>query len=392
MPEKPSTTTGAQPAPLRVLALEPYYGGSHRAFLDGWSSRSRHAFTLLTLPAHSWKWRMRQAAIAFAQQLRNDFHPDQQWDILFCSDMLNLAEFRGLAPAPISTLPSVAYFHENQLTYPTPRGKEPWDAHFAITNFTTCLAADQIWFNSAFHRDDFLAALPPFFAKTPGRPPREQIETLPEKSLVLWPGFAAEPRAKGPRTDGPLRIVWAARWEHDKAPEIFFEAMTQLKKSGHRFEISVLGESFRQQPAVFETARTQFASSIRQWGFLPREAYVDELQTADVFVSTAEHEFFGIAAMEAMAAGCFPLLPRRLSYPELLGVDLSNAEQQPLFEEHFYAGDCESLAAKLAELIGRVARGELWPTSPAALSDYAGQFAWPRAAMQLDAALDNVLS
>jgi hypothetical protein len=35
---------------IRVLALEPYYRGSHRAFLDGWVERSRHEWTLLTLP------------------------------------------------------------------------------------------------------------------------------------------------------------------------------------------------------------------------------------------------------------------------------------------------------------------------------------------------------
>lgn len=53
--------------PMRVLALEPYYGGSHRAFVDGWASRSRHDWTVLTLPAHHWKWRMRGAAVTMAR-------------------------------------------------------------------------------------------------------------------------------------------------------------------------------------------------------------------------------------------------------------------------------------------------------------------------------------
>ena len=45
--------------PLRILALEPYYGGSHRAFLDGLAARSRHAWTVLSMPARKWKWRIR---------------------------------------------------------------------------------------------------------------------------------------------------------------------------------------------------------------------------------------------------------------------------------------------------------------------------------------------
>ena len=35
---------------LKILALEPYYGGSHKAFLDGWIARSVHDWTLLSQP------------------------------------------------------------------------------------------------------------------------------------------------------------------------------------------------------------------------------------------------------------------------------------------------------------------------------------------------------
>ncbi|MHC4927823.1 MAG: tRNA-queuosine alpha-mannosyltransferase domain-containing protein, partial [Planctomycetota bacterium] len=42
-----------------ILVLESYYGGSHKAFLDGWLGRSEHDFTLLSLPPNKWKWRMR---------------------------------------------------------------------------------------------------------------------------------------------------------------------------------------------------------------------------------------------------------------------------------------------------------------------------------------------
>ena len=42
------------------------------------------------------------------------------------------------------------------------------------------------------------------------------------------------------------------------------------------------------------------------------------LKESDIFISTADHEFFGIAAVEAVAAGCIPVVPEHLAYPEVL--------------------------------------------------------------------------
>ena len=49
-----------------------------------------------------------------------------------------------------------------------------------------------------------------------------------------------------------------------------------------------------------------------------RRRYWEHLAGADWVLSTAIHEFFGIAVVEALLAGCLPWLPQRLSYPELL--------------------------------------------------------------------------
>ncbi len=151
---------------MNVLALEPYYGGSHRAFLDGWVRHSRHRWTVLTLPARKWKWRMRHAAVTLADRAREHRSDGEAWDVLVTSDMLPLAEFLGLVDRTVRDLPSVVYFHENQLTYPV-RRDDPRDLHFAMANMTTALAAGQVWFNSAYHRDSFLDALAGLLAQMP---------------------------------------------------------------------------------------------------------------------------------------------------------------------------------------------------------------------------------
>ena len=95
---------------MRILALEPYHGGSHRAFLDDWSAHSRHDWTVLGLPPFKWKWRMRHSAYTLAEQVRERLAAGERWDALFCSDMLDLAAFYGLAPAELREIPSVTYF------------------------------------------------------------------------------------------------------------------------------------------------------------------------------------------------------------------------------------------------------------------------------------------
>jgi len=371
-------------ASLHILTLEPYYGGSHRAFVDGWADRSRHRFTLLTLPPHSWKWRMRHAAVTFAEQLDAIVADGESWDAVFCSDMLNLAEFRGLCPPSVARLPAVVYFHENQLTYPV-RVEAERDLHFAYSNFTTCLSADAVWFNSAFHRDDFLRALRKLLRRMPDFSAAHRIPSILEKSAVQPPGVEAFP-ARGPRRPGPLRIIWAARWEHDKNPDDFFAALQMLMRRGVDFRVSVIGEQFRETPPVFGEIRDKLAGRIDRWGFQPsREDYRKALQEADVFVSTAHHEFFGIAAVEAMAAGCFPLLPHRLAYPELVA-------ELPRAREILYDGKPSELAGRLQQLTRSLEDGNDWRERTEPVINAAARFVWQQRIPELDAAIESVAS
>jgi glycosyltransferase involved in cell wall biosynthesis len=386
---------------LKILALEPYYGGSHRAFLDGWIAASGHRWTLLTLPAYQWKWRMRHAPLSFASELERPVIADQgPWDVLFATDMLDLAQLAGLAPTAVAALPRVVYFHENQLTYPV-RHEDPRDLHFAFTNVVTALAADRVWFNSVFHRAAFLGAAEELLRELPdlglgrgidgsevgGGGVAEVMARIGERSAVETPGIDPPPRRPEPRAVGPLRLVWAARWEHDKNPEAFFSALELVRQRGVDFQVSVLGESFREVPGVFQRARQSLGQRVRHWGYAEERAvYWQELTAADVFVSTAGHEFFGLGAVEAMAAGAFPLLPRRLAYPELLA-PLSLVEQ----EEHLFGGEPEELADRIEELATRLDRtGSVW-REPGSVAQAMGRYFWRRRAPELDQSLNRIV-
>lgn len=374
----------------RILALNPWHGGSHRAFLEGWIGHSRHEFTVMSLPACKWKWRMRHSAVTFSQLLNDSLSiadgDGDRWDVLFCTDMLSLSDFRGLCPLPVRRLPAIVYFHENQLTYPN-RNEEARDLHFAYSNMTTALAADAVWFNSAYHRDEFLTALRSLLKRMPDFGHEELVDAILARSAIQYPGIETGPGQKADerasdRLPGPFRIVWASRWEHDKNPELFFAALDELSRSETPFEISVLGESFLNSPDCFGQAHKRFSDQIRHWGFAKdRTDYIRVLSESDVIVSTAAHEFFGISVLEAVAAGCFPLVPNALAYPETLGAGSS------FFHDRTTTGIAESLV-RLAEVF---ADSERTATRKHSLqSPDVTRFSWQTRSDELDDAVEEL--
>ncbi len=372
----------------KILALEPFYGGSHQAFLDDWQQHSRHHFTILGLPDKFWRWRMRHSALYFARQLREEFAGRMDWDIIFCSDMLNLAEFIGLAPPELRQLPTVIFFHENQLAYPVHDAAKR-DSNAILNNFVSALAASEIWFNSRHNRDTLLTKLPAFFQRMPDRQPLAEIELIRDKSVIMPLGIKMPQVGRRKRESGtPLHILWAARWEHDKNPEDFFTALRIMKRRGVDFKISVIGASPPRVPAIFVKAQQQFQEHIVNWGYQPsRAAYEAVLTTADVVVSTAIHEFFGIGIVEAVAAGAYPVLPERLAYPEIF------SDGDRLYQEFFYGQTAADLADKLIDLIELHRNGgNIFAGCSVRPQQIAEQYNWKRIAARLDNRLEEVIA
>ena len=321
---------------------------------------------------------MRHSAVTFAERLKGEDGPlPGSFDALFCTDMLNLAEFRGLAPLWVAQLPAIVYFHENQLTYPVREERER-DLHFAMTNITSCLAADRVWFNSDWHREEFLKALAAFLKKMPDYAEDFPLGALHRDSEVQSPGVETCPCPPGQRQwDAPLRIAWVARWEHDKNPELFFDSLLELDARGIDFRVSILGESFTEIPECFHRAREKLASRIDHLGYAKtRREYWQILSDCDVVVSTARHEFFGIAILEAVSAGCFPLVPDDLAYPETLGRNTANV---------FHDCTVKGVAGRLAELAGGAQRK--WMTAIPDVSRYA----WRLRAAEMDRRVEELL-
>lgn len=345
----------------RVLLIEAFYGGSHKQLIDLIHKLFSDSAALFTLPAKKWHWRALTSPLHFAEVIPSD----HKFSLLFSSSVLPLAELLALRP-DLGKLHKVVYFHENQMVYPVQQKKDRYFQH-AYNEVLTCLAADRIIFNSNFNKESFLTSISSHFKIMPEpRPKNLESKIRPKCSVLYFPidfahicigqkkmyhthektrdlahvlenkpkNFLLDENNKADNlatvgnksltlplkvdSSDILHIVWPHRWEHDKNPEEFFCVMFRLKEAGAPFNLSVIGESYSEKPEIFAKAADYLKDNIIHFGFKEsKEEYYAVLSSADVVVSTALHEFFGVSMLEATACGCFPLCPKRLVYPEI---------------------------------------------------------------------------
>lgn len=300
--------------PQRILLLSGYDAASHRRWREqlidllpdfSWAS--------LVLPPRFFRWRIRGNPLSWL----NEPLLQECWDLIIATSMVDLATLRGLHPRLANT-PSLLYMHENQFAFPVSSGQNA-SADPQMVNLYSAMSADCVVFNSGWNRDSFLDGVDCFCQKLPDRVPEGLIEALRDKSRVI--PVPIEDRLFA---DRPLlmdrnspHLLWNHRWEYDKGPDRLLNFLLVLQQRSIPFRLSVVGEGFRSYPKAFDRIREQFRHCIEHWGFLEsREDYDHLLRQADVVVSTALHDFQGLAMLEAMASGCVPLAPDRLAYRE----------------------------------------------------------------------------
>jgi len=123
-------------------------------------------------------------------------------------------------------------------------------------------------------------------------------------------------------TNEPIKILWNHRWEFDKQPEVFNQAMPLIKEKGISFELYILGQSFRNKPDCFINVSKDFNKEINVFGYQSREEYDKIMKKVDIVISSALHDFQGLSMLEAILNGCIPIAPNRVAYPEYIDSSL----------------------------------------------------------------------
>ena len=235
---------------MRIALIEAFFTGSHKRWAEELQYFSTHKIDIYSLKGNYWKWRMHGGAITLAKQF---LEKEKQYDLILATDMMDVALFKSLISTKHNDTSIALYFHENQLCYPwseTDRDvQKNRDSHYAFINFSSALVADRIFFNSQFHKDAFLGALPNFLKGFPDYNEIDSIEKIEEKAEVLHLGMDLQKfdKYKTEQNKKPL-ILWNHRWEYDKNPTDFFKALYKMQEKNLDFEVVVLGENFRQIP------------------------------------------------------------------------------------------------------------------------------------------------
>ena len=339
---------------MRILLLSAYDAHSHRRWRQGLvAAFPQWQWTVLTLPPRYFSWRVRGNSLSWAFSERKTLQ--QPYDAVVATSMTDLSALKGMVPA-LAAIPSLVYCHENQFAFPDRR--EALQNDPKLTNLYTLLSADRVIFNSAYNRESFLAGAQALLQQMPDAVPAGVVDSIASKSAVLpvpleqhW--FENKPASED--REPQFTIVWNHRWEYDKAPERLFAALLKLQAAGEDFRVHVVGQQFRKQPPVFGEMYPRLQQHIGEWGMVESEHdYQLLLQRSHVVLTTALHEFQGLAVLEAVASGCVPLVPDRLAYREYIPDDC----RYPSFPDD---ADTESsaIASHLQLLCTRFGDGEL---------------------------------
>ena len=125
---------------------------------------------------------------------------------------------------------------------------------------------------------------------------------------------AADVLPRVPRRSDKLRIVYTGRLvQYQKRVLDFVTLADELEALGVEFTIDLVGDAPPAHDEASYSSRNELSrhlegGQIRMLGRLSRAEVLDELRTSDLFVLLSDFEGLPLSLIEAMAAGCVPVV------------------------------------------------------------------------------------
>jgi glycosyltransferase involved in cell wall biosynthesis len=183
-------------------------------------------------------------------------------------------------------------------------------------------------------------------------------------------------------SNGTVRMVTVAHLVARKRHEVVLRALSMIDPA-RRPEYLVIGDGPRRRPLEHLAAELGVSDRVRFLGQLPNPDAVARAAACDLFVMPGVEEPFGVAFVEAMAAGLPAIGSRGEGGPE----DIAAAGPGMVLVE---PDDPRALAAVLDRLTGD--RSELVRLGAAARETVAANFTWERCGIETVAAYGSALA
>lgn len=307
----------------RILVLSAYDAISHKL----WRERLQALFdysqwTELSLAPRHFAWRIRGNSLLWASMELDTL--SQDYDLLIATSMVDLSSLRGFVPS-LAKIPTLLYVHENQFEYPANRSDRS-NVEPLLVPIYSAFCADVVAFNSEFNRQSFLKGAKKLLSKLPDQFPASVMAKLDESIVMPVPLPDTKTRSDSASDANELSVIWNHRWEYDKGPELLLAIVKQIESQQLPIKLHIVGQQFRQQPpefvqidALLDKHRDTTGIARGRFGFIEDLTdYNRLLSSVDVVLSTAIHDFQGLAIQEACLMGCVPLTPDALAYPEYI--------------------------------------------------------------------------
>ena len=187
---------------------------------------------------------------------------------------------------------------------------------------------------------------------------------LIENGVELFPPSAVRQSA---------RCLWVGRWSANKELPDLIRAFAAARRLLPQLSLDVVGapDSLTRSDLARLVGEAGLGDAVAIHESLPRPALAQLVAAAGLVLSASSHEGFGLAVIEAMSAGCVPVLNRIPVFVRFIGEACAGA----LTSFADPAGAGAEIAATARRLLSDGSGAEA-----ARASAYAARFGWPAVA------------
>ncbi|MDD5163414.1 MAG: glycosyltransferase family 4 protein [Candidatus ainarchaeum sp.] len=139
-----------------------------------------------------------------------------------------------------------------------------------------------------------------------------------EKLALVENGIEVEKFSKIQKEKKENSFIFVGRISRNKRIDLLIDAFAELKEK--EFKLHIVGMDFDNLTNGLKARAEEkgIGKKVFFHGEVPEKELLELMGSSEFFVSASEYEGFGITALEAMAAGCIPILNNIVSFREFI--------------------------------------------------------------------------